>query len=150
MDWVLSANSNNCRIYRFQRRPATLFLLKELQHVENRLKKSEVLTSDRPGHYQKSVLIRGSYEPHTDLKEIEVNKFAKAIAKEINISKKNNVLDRLIVFSAPHMMGVISKYLRKSVKNVVAYKFLKNGEHFKESELLDFLKKKTRGYALIV
>ena len=53
MEWVVITNSNTCRIYDYDKKHSNLSLLKEISHPNLKLKTSETLTTERPGHYRK-------------------------------------------------------------------------------------------------
>lgn len=141
MIWIITANSNTCRFYHFDKHEATIDLLKELSHPVNKLKKSEYLTSDKPGHYGTNRAGSGSYAPHTDPKEAEIDSFAREIAQELNHSRTTNAYNHLIIVTAPHMNGLISKHLDKHVKELVTKEIQKDVMSLAQHELLSFLEK---------
>ena len=49
MKWIMLANSNDCRIYEYDKHDKHLALLEEISHPEHRLKGSDYWTSDGPG-----------------------------------------------------------------------------------------------------
>lgn len=141
MIWIITANSNMCRFYHFDKHNVTIDLLKELSHPVNKLKKSEYLTSDKPGHYSTSGARGGAYAPHTDPKEAEIDSFAREIAHELNHGRSTNAYNHLIIISAPHMNGLISKHLDKHVKELVTKEIQKDVMPLAHHELLSFLEK---------
>lgn len=139
MIWVVAANSIACRIYNYNKNPGKLTLVKEIFHPENRLKKEEFLTSDKPGHYKSSSSNRGAYSPRTDPKEVEVDNFARQIAKEIDSGRTSGAYEKLIVMTTPHMDGLIFRHVDKHVKNMVSNNIQKDPQNFSEHELLNYL-----------
>lgn len=137
MMWVVATNSNLCRIYEFDRKSITL--VKELKHPESRPKKSEYLTSDRPGHYKTDSAVHGAYQPHTDPKEIELEKFSRDISHELNQGRNKNAYEALVIISTPHMNGTLMKHLDKHVKELVKKEIHKDVMHLQDHELHDFL-----------
>src|SRR5207253_1908212 len=105
MIWVVNANSSICRIYDFIKKPLQLILLKELVHPENRLKASEILTSDKPGHFQTAHAAHGSFGAHTDPKDVEIDKFAREIARELDHGRATGVYKKLILITPAHLDG---------------------------------------------
>ncbi len=138
MIWIINANSNICRIYNFQKSKSLLTLLKEINHPESRLKAEELLTSDRPGHYQTSYGAHGAYSPHMEAKEVEIDHFAREIASEINEGRNKQLYDKLIVIAAPKMSGLLFKHIDKHAKEMVINDIQKDLIHLTETELLDF------------
>src|SRR5579862_2916652 len=138
MKIVVNTNSNICRIYHYNKHPAQLTLLKEINHPENKLKSGD-LTSDRPGHYQGNKSSRGAYSPSMKAKDVEIENFSREIAKELNQERNKNEYDELIVIAPPHMIGLLNQHINKHVANLVINKIEKNLLHLSEHELLEFL-----------
>lgn len=142
MVWVVSANTNTCRIYDYQK-PKTLNCIKEIQHPESKLKTSELVT-DKPGHYQAGNTGRGAYSPRTDIKDVEKDKLARAIALEVNAGRNQHAFDELVIIAEPHMNGLLFNHFNKHVKDLVSKNIKKDLHALKEDELLGFLKVNTR------
>ena len=136
MKWIITANTNKCCIYDYQKND--LQLLKEINHPENKLKSSE-LGTDKPGRYKTSTSNRGAYSPHTELDEIKVDDFARELAKELNEARNRNDYDELVIIMPAQMDGLLSKHLDKNVKELIKQTIQKNIMHSSEKELLDFL-----------
>lgn len=144
MIWVLNANSNTCRIYQYDKHPAKITLVKEIQHPENRLKKSEYLTSDKPGRYRTDNSTGGAYSPPTDPKEVEIEHFAREIAGELNQGRNSNAYKKLIMITTPHMAGLLAQHMDKHVKELVNHKIQKDVVHLTDHELLEFVREHTK------
>jgi protein required for attachment to host cells len=144
MVWVVVANTNDCKIYHFQKIPAQISFLKEMSEPENKLKASEHLTTDRPGHYHGGGSARGAFSPHTDPKQNEYDNFARKIAQELNDARNGQQFDELIIVAEPHMHGLIDQHLDKHVKNMVIHDLQKDLVHMNERDLLAYLLKHTR------
>jgi protein required for attachment to host cells len=140
MIWVITANAIACRIYNYKKNPAELILIKEIFHPENRLKKEEFLTSDKPGHYKSSSSNRGAFSPRTDPKEVEIDNFARQIAKEMDAGRKTGAYEKLILMTPPHMEGLIFQHTDKHVKDLVSNNIKKDPQNFSVHELLNCLK----------
>ena len=143
MIWVVTANTNMCRIYQFDRRSEEIALLKEINHPENKLKKGDYLTSDRPGHYQTDSSARGAYSPHSDPKEVVIDVFSREIAIELNKGRNSHAYKNLIIITPPHMNGLLSKHLDTHVKYLIESEIQKDVMSLSQHELLIFLQMKT-------
>lgn len=143
MKLVVNTNTNKCRIYHYDKHPAQLTFLKELNHPESKLRSSEI-TSDRPGHYQGGESARGAYSPHMEPKEIEIDNFSREIAKELNQERNNKQYDELIVIAPAQMNGLLFEHINKHVKEMVINKIQKNLLHMADHELLEFLQTNTK------
>jgi len=140
MIWVLIANTNTGRFYTYNKNRSHLLLLKKINHPEIKLKSSESLTSDRPGHYHTSNTARGAYSPQTDPKEVEINNFAKELADHLDVSRKTNEFDQLIIIAPPYMNGLVFQELSKYVKEQVTNRIQKDVLQLSDRELVEFLK----------
>lgn len=140
MIWVINTNSNTCHIYHYEK-PTQLTLVKEILHPEIRQKKSEYLTSDKPGHYKSDGSgSGGTYSQHTDPKEAAIESFSREIAKELNHGRNQRSYEKLIVIASPQMSGALFQHLDKHVKELISNNIQKDLQHLKNHELLDFLK----------
>ncbi len=141
MIWVVNTNSNKCHIYHYQKSPALLTLVKEIAHPENRLKKSDYLTSDKPGRYLSDTSgAGGSFGQRTDPKEIAIDDFSREIAHELNHGRSTHAYEKLIIITPPHMNGLLFHHLDKHVKNLIVNTIQKDLQHLTEAELLTLLK----------
>jgi protein required for attachment to host cells len=140
MIWVVTTNAVLCKIYHYQKSPAKLLLLHELSHPENRLRKEEFLTSDKPGHYKSSSSNRGAFSPRTDPKAVENNNFAREIARLLDHGRTDHAYDKLIVIGSPHMNGLLFQQLNKHVQELVTNEISKDLMRYSDRELLEFLK----------
>lgn len=136
MKWIITANTNECRIYSYQRDALTL--IKEINHPENKLKNSE-LGSDKPGRYQSNNANRGAYSPHTELGEINIDNFAREIATDLNDARNRNNYDELVIVMPAQIDGLVEKHLNKNVRELIKNTIQKNIMHLSEKELLEYL-----------
>lgn len=137
MIWVINTNSNHCRIYHYEKRE--LKLLKEIEHPEIRHKKSDYLTSDKPGHYQTNHGAHSAYQPRHDPKEVEIDKFARTLAKELEHEANTHAYEKLILIASPHMTGLLTQHFSKQVKERISHHVQKDLMHLPETELLGYI-----------
>lgn len=139
MLWVVTVNTNNCRIYHYQKHQNKLTLIKELSQPENRLMNRDIV-SDRSGHYNKSMKSsRGTYEPPSDPKQNAIGHFSRDIAKLLNTAKQDKLYEQLILITAPHMLGLLNEQLDKNVQAHISQTIQKDLQSFTEQELLAYL-----------
>lgn len=139
MMWVVTTNSNLCRIYEFDQKSKTIILLKEINHPENKLKKSEYLTSDKPGQYKTDGSAGGAYIPHSDPKEVSIDHFSKEIADELNRGRNTQAYKKLMLITPSHMNGLLLKHMDKHVKELVCNEIQKDVMHLSQHELQLYL-----------
>ncbi|MEO8402788.1 MAG: host attachment protein [Gammaproteobacteria bacterium] len=139
MIYVVNTNTNNCKIYHYEKNPARLTLLKEINHPEIKLKKSDYLTSDKPGRYKNDAAGGGAYQQRTDPKEVEIDNFSRDIARELDQGRTKNNFEKLILIAPSHMTGLLFQHLNKHVKELVINNIQKDLQHLKDHELLEYL-----------
>ncbi len=143
LTWVLSTNSNACRIYHYRKELKQLTLVKEILHPENKLRDID-LTSDKPGHYKANGGAHGAFSQQSDPKEIKIDNFSRDLAKELDHNRTVHAYEKLILIAPPHMNGLLFQHLNKHVKELVAHNIEKDLSHLTEHELLDFLHQHTQ------
>jgi protein required for attachment to host cells len=141
MIWVIAANAVTCRIFHYGKNGGELTLIKQISHPENRLKMQDYLTSDRPGHFKSGADSRGSFQPRTAPKDVELNNFAREIGREIMRGRKAEAFNKLIVIATPQMGGLIFSHVDKLTEAMVMNYIHKDPQHFTESDILTYLKK---------
>lgn len=137
---VIVANTNNCRVFDYDKAKSKLTAIKILSHPESRLKAIDGLTSDKPGRFNKGESSRGAYSPHMEPNEVEHDIFAREVAAMLDHDRNENAYEGLIVICAPHMHGLINKHLNKHVKEMIVNAIQKDIQHISEPDLLEFLK----------
>lgn len=126
-------------MYHYSIKPAQLTLLKEMNHPESKLRNG-ALTSDKEGHYKANDSGRGAYSPHMEAHEVEIDNFAREIARELNQQRNANKLDQLFIIAPAHMYGLLANHINKHVENLLINHLPKDGIHLSERELLDLVK----------
>ncbi len=138
MTWIVSADFSSCRIYQYQKHPKQLTLIKEIFHPSSKLKDTDLVT-DAPGRYQASGSAQGAFTPRTDPKEVEIDNFAREIARELDRGRNANAYKSLIIIMAPHMHGLLSKHLDKHVHEMIEKNIQKDYQHLDAKDLLVYL-----------
>lgn len=144
MLWIVTADTNTCRIYSLDKKHTMLSLIKEINHPELKLKTSETFTTDKPGHYQASDSARGTYSPHMDPKEVAIDDFARDIDHALDKGRNDHAYEKLVLIAAPRMHGLLNQHLNKNVANLVMKNIEKDVQHLNHQELLEFIKKHTQ------
>ncbi|MDP3561669.1 MAG: host attachment protein [Legionellaceae bacterium] len=148
MKWIMVANSNDCRIYEYDKNIKKLTLINEISHPENKLKNRDLIT-DRPGHYSLNATTRGSYEPEMNTHDTAVNKFAKEMALYLNAGRNKHAYDQLILLMPPVMEGLLIKHLKKQIFSYIEQIVQKNLVNLSEHELKLYVAKLLRRGATI-
>lgn len=135
---VVVANSNECKLYNYIQRPATLNLTEQLSHSASKLRNQE-LTSDREGHYMGWGDARGAYSPHTEAKDEEIIIFVREIAHHLNKLRINHQLDPLIIVAPAPIYGKLCDHLDKNVQLQMVADIQKDLLKLNDNELLKYL-----------
>jgi len=135
---VLVTNSHACKMYNYTKQPANLSLIDVLNHPES-MSKTHDLVSDKAGGFN-----NGTHVPHTDPKEVELEKFTKEIAEKLVQERHNNNLDKVIVIAPPQVDGRLMQNLDKHVKQLITFNIKKDLVDYSDDQLLKFLHEHTR------
>ena len=141
MNWIVTTNTNDCRIYQCDEKQKRLTLMEEINHPQNREKASIHLTTDKPGHYQAGS-VHGAYAPHSDPKAVQIDDFAHLIANTLNEARNKNVYSKLMIITPAHMSGLIAQHLNKHVAALITHTIHKDVMHLNEQELIGLLNSK--------
>lgn len=140
MKWIMLANSNDCRIYEYDRHNKHLALVEEISHPENRLKVHD-WTSDSPGHYKSGSSNRGSYEPAVSPVDISIDEFAREMAERLDAGRNQREYDDIVLLMSSKMEGLLNKHLNKHTKALIKQIVQKNVVFLSDHELSLYLDK---------
>lgn len=132
--WILVANASAANVYCNEGPKKGLTKVATLEHAASREKGVDLVT-DRPGHSQARGNGRGSYVPSKTPKEIEAERFALEVARELNHGRTGNAYQRLILIASPHFMGLLNQHLDAHVKQLVSDSIEKDYTKLPEKEL---------------
>jgi len=93
-------------------------LVGEFQHPEGRMKPHEILT-DRPGRVKQSGApeMRAAMEPHSPVKTVLAESFARLLAKKLEAGLDARKYDRLVLVAPPSFLGVLRQHSRMASPN---------------------------------
>lgn len=138
MKWIMVANSNDCRIYQYDRHMKHFSLVDEINHPENKLKTYDLI-SDGPGHYKSGANNRGSFAPETDYLDCAIDRFAREMAIRLNKGRNQKAYDDLTLLMPPAMEGLLNKHLNKNIFSSIHHVIQKNLMHLSEHELKKYI-----------
>jgi protein required for attachment to host cells len=138
--WIAVSNTNEARIYSIDniKSEDSLNLVESLSHPESKEKRQE-LSSDRPGHYHASGFARGAYSGHTDLRDVEIDKFAREVAGKLEAGRVHNSYKHLILIMPSHFYGIVEKNMTTGVSRLVEHAIQKDYMVLTPRELQDTL-----------
>ncbi|RDI37973.1 host attachment protein [Aquicella lusitana] len=119
--WVLVADSTKARIYTTykaklfmpQANENDLKLLNEYKHPESRKHDSQ-LVSDNSGRYRATEFGSDTYDPPTDPKRYEEDRFAFQLSKVLHEAYLENEFEQLILIASPVFMGMLNKHISRA------------------------------------
>lgn len=85
--------------------------------------------------------IRHGVEPHTDRREVEHQKFARAIANYLEDEDKKGHIEGLIIIASHQMMEYIEKTLSKHLHQKILHKLSKDIVKLTDLEVKEYLEK---------
>jgi len=118
MAWIITANGTRCRIYNYDCKHHELSLLKDLEHPEGKLKSGELI-ADTPGHYKTRGPARGACEWSSDPKKVEIGRFIKTVADEIESGRTHNSYKEVVIFAPPEVNGMLTQHLSKQTNQLM-------------------------------
>ncbi len=136
--WILVANASTDRLYANHGLRKGVQLIKELSHPASREKASN-LVSDRPGHNAGAGNGHGSLVPASDPRQIEVERFAQELARELDKGRTENSYLRAILVAAPAFMGILKTQLNAHVSKLISESVEKDYTKASEKELAGHL-----------
>ena len=136
--WILVGNASQAAIYLNDGPNKGLTRLKMLEHAASREKGTD-LTTDRPGQQQGPNAGRGSLVGSKSPKEVEAERFALEVARELDQGRTKNAYERLILVASPHFMGLINQSLESHVRQLVTDSIEKDYTKISEKELAGHL-----------
>ena len=96
-------------------------LVKEFLHPESKLKRTELVT-DAGGYFSgTSGSNQGKYVPHCDPHVVELENFAKEIARFLEHERTQHHYDQLILCAEPHFHGILNQAISQHVKPLITH-----------------------------
>ena len=114
--WILVCDASRARLLRQEPNGGSFSLVEAFDHVESRLKRSELTTDDtgrKPvgpsvgKNGPRNGMGRPGVEPDTDPKEVEAEKFARELAHALEKGLNDHAYEQLIIAAPPHFLGLM-------------------------------------------
>lgn len=146
--WIVVANSSVARLYANDGPKKGLKKLKEMEHAASREKGSDLITDGHGRHWGAGgggrgrgavANGRGAYSPSIEPKQMEHERFAQQLARELEQGRTSNSYQRLIVVAAPGFMGMLNGSLSSHVKDMISDSIEKDYTKTTERDLAEHL-----------
>jgi protein required for attachment to host cells len=125
MKWIMVANSNDCKIYEYERDLLGLKLINEIKHPENRLREMDLVTNCN-GVYKTKRKNSGDSESEFNHIEFAIDNFAREMAEKLNYGRVKNLYDGVVLLMPPTMEGRLFRHLNKHVFGLISKMIQKN------------------------
>lgn len=137
--WLVVADNSRARIFTMETRSGPIQEIESVVHAEARLREQK-MTSDLPGRASGNSGGAGfSFEDETSPKEQENINFAKQIAKELDVARKNNKFKQFALVAAPGFLGNIRNQLNPKIQKLICFELAKNLAHLDAAEIRSHL-----------
>lgn len=125
LTWVVVANSAQARLFKLGRFPE-LEQFEVLSHKESRLHDQD-LVSSRPGrNFERSGVARHAYEPKSDPKQLEIEKFAREISHYLSEAHQKGSFSRLYLLASPAFLGVLRQHITPQIQALIVSEIAKD------------------------
>jgi protein required for attachment to host cells len=138
--WILVANASKARLFKSEKPYREMKLIKEFNHPESRAKAMN-LVADGHGRYSHSTgtAPSGLYEEPTSPKQLEAERFAHELARELNLARIRNKYSNLIFVISPQFHGLLKKHCDSHVLNLVISTLDKDYTKLSQHDLMKYL-----------
>lgn len=114
---VLVASPTIAKLYIYSKMKNPLELLASKQHEASRKKVTDLIANDKTAYQKSFSYNQGTYEPPTNAKKNEAQRFAEQLSDILN--EHSNSFSSLIVFAPAHFQSLIKNKVSNSVKSKI-------------------------------
>lgn len=123
--WIVVANSSHAKIFRLMKFPK-IEVLTTLDHPESRLHNQD-LEGRKPGrNFQSGGTTRHAYQPETEPKEVEIEKFAKLLSDYICNAHQKKEFARLYLMASPSFLGLLRQHINGNAQKAIVGELAKD------------------------
>jgi protein required for attachment to host cells len=144
--WIVVADSHSARIYAQRGRGAPLSLVDELEHAPAALKAGDLVTdtpgrqveANRPAGFGSAPTLpaaQGGTVPHTNPEEVELDRFARMLARRLDEGRVQNAFTELVVLMPARPLGRLRGALHEKTRERIVLQRSEDILHLSETEL---------------
>jgi protein required for attachment to host cells len=116
--WIVVANSSHAKIFRLVKFPK-IEQVTSMDHPESRLHNQD-LEGRKPGrNFQSGGTTRHAYQPETEPKEVEIEKFAHTLSDYISESHRKGEFARLYIMASPAFLGLLRRWIHAAAQKTI-------------------------------
>ena len=138
LTWLIVADNSKARIFTVDSRMGPIEEIESIVHVEARLHEQEI-TSDLPGRGSSNGGARHAYQNEVSPKDQENINFAKQIANELDVARKDGKFKQIILVAAPGFLGNLRNQLTAQTQKLACFELAKNISHLNAKEIREHL-----------
>ena len=139
LTWLVVADNSKARIFKVDSRMGPIEEIESIVHTEARLHEQK-MTSDLPGRGNGKGGAGGhAYQDEVSPKEQENINFAKKIANELDIARKNNKFKQFVLVAAPGFLGNLRNQFSAQTQKLTCFELAKNLSHLNAQEIRQHL-----------
>lgn len=132
--WIVVANSSHAKIFRLIKFPK-IEEFASMNHPESRLHNQD-LEGRKPGrNFQSGGTTRHAYQPETEPKEVEMDKFAKSLSDYICAAHQKGDFSRLYLMASPFFLGLLRQHLNLTTQKTIVAELAKDMTERSTSEI---------------
>lgn len=132
--WILVANSSHAKVFRLTKFPK-IEELTTFDHPESRMHNQE-LEGRKPGrNFQSGGTTRHAYQPETEPKDVEIEKFAKTISDYICSAHYQGNFGRLYLMASPSFLGLLRQRMNSHTQKSIVAEVAKDMTECSNSEI---------------
>jgi len=124
--WVVVSDSSRARFFTLTSKSEPMQELEDMSHAESRMRNQDEV-SDKQGGLAGGHGEGGhAFEAPTDIKQHEVEIFAKQIADKLEDGRVNHAFNKLILVAPPAFLGALRQAMNDHLVNLVSKSLDKN------------------------
>lgn len=140
--WILVASDAEAKLFRLSNFPH-IEQIAVYDHPESRLLDQDLTSSKAGRNFDSTTVSRHAYEPHSDPKQLEVEKFAKFLTDLLATEYYNAQFHRLFIIAGPEFLGYLRKHLNQQLKDIIVAEVAKDVVKHNKSQVEELISNTT-------
>lgn len=139
LTWLVVADNSKARIFTVDSRMGPIEEVESIVHTEARLHEQK-MTSDLPGRSNGKGGAGGhAYQDEVSPKDQQNINFAKQIANELDMARKDGKFKQVMLVAAPGFLGNLRNQLTAQTQKLACFELAKNMSHLNANEIRELL-----------
>lgn len=123
--WIVVANSSHAKIFRLSKFPK-IEELTSMDHPEGRLHSQDLEGRKQGRTFQSFGTTRHAYQPETEPKDVEAEKFARTLCHYICEAHQKGEFSRLYIMASPYFLGVLRQNIKPATQKAIVAELAKD------------------------